>query len=180
MKKPVKQVVSQCDICHRNKTELAAYPALLEPLPIPQKVWEDISIDFIDGLPMSSGKTMILVVVDKLSKYAHFIPMSHPYAATQVDQLILDHMSSAYHPQTDGQTKAVNKALECYLSSTKTVPFEIVYGQTPLQYVTYEAGKCRVLIKKFKKGFMSLLLILEDKDVLKRKALLAAKFISDD
>ncbi|GJV67111.1 retrotransposable element Tf2 [Tanacetum coccineum] len=53
-------------------------------------------------------------------------------------------MSSAYHPQTDRQTKAVNITLECYLSSTKTTPFEIVYGQTPPQCVAYEAGECRV------------------------------------
>ncbi|GJZ28539.1 ribonuclease H-like domain-containing protein [Tanacetum coccineum] len=53
-------------------------------------------------------------------------------------------MSSAYHPQADRQTKAVNITLECYLSSTKTTPFEIVYGQTPPQCVAYEAGECRV------------------------------------
>ncbi|GJS95902.1 retrotransposon-related protein [Tanacetum coccineum] len=207
MRKTVKQRVSQCDICHRNKADLAAYPGLLQPLPIPHKIWVDISMDFIDGLPMSNGKTVIMVIVDRLSKYAHFIPMSHPYSATQVAQVFLDNvyklhglpktiisdrdkvftslfwkslfkilkvelkMSSAYHPQTDGQTEAVNKTLECYLrcmtgetpkewtkwlplaefwyntkfhTSANTTPFEIVYGQTPPQYVTYEVGECNV------------------------------------
>ncbi|GJY83879.1 retrotransposon-related protein [Tanacetum coccineum] len=50
MRKTVKQRVSQCDICHRNKADLAAYPGLLQPLPIPHKIWVDISMDFIDDL----------------------------------------------------------------------------------------------------------------------------------
>ncbi|GJY55317.1 retrotransposon-related protein [Tanacetum coccineum] len=53
---------------------------------------EDISMDFIDRLPMSSGKTVIMVVVGRLSKYAHFIPMSHPYSAIQVAQLFMDNV----------------------------------------------------------------------------------------
>nr|GEV86992.1 reverse transcriptase [Tanacetum cinerariifolium] len=83
MRKTVKQVVSQCDVCHRNKADLAAYLGLLQPLPIHEKIWQDISMNFIDRLPMSNGKFVIMVVVDKLSKYAHFIPVSHPYITTQ-------------------------------------------------------------------------------------------------
>ncbi|GJT49994.1 ty3-gypsy retrotransposon protein [Tanacetum coccineum] len=171
------------------------------------KVWQDISMDFIDGLPTSNGKTVIMVVVDRLNKYTHFMAMSHPYTSVQVAQLFLDNvyrlhglthtiisdrdkvftslfwkslfqmlkvelkMSSAYHPQTYGQKEAVNKCLECYLrciigdkpkywtkwlpivefwyntkfySYTKTTLYEIVYGQTPPQYVSYEVGEYRV------------------------------------
>jgi len=46
---------------------------LLHPLNIPNQKWEEISMDFIDGLPMSDGKGKILIVVDKLTKYAHFM-----------------------------------------------------------------------------------------------------------
>lgn len=72
----------RCDICQRYKTENVAYPGLLQPLPIPNRIWEEISMDFIDGLPSSQGCTAIWVLVDRLSKYAHFIPLAHPYTAS--------------------------------------------------------------------------------------------------
>ena len=50
-------------------------------MPIPDKVWRHISIDFIGGLPVSSSRSMIFVVVDQLTKYAHFLPISHPDTA---------------------------------------------------------------------------------------------------
>ncbi|GKD68132.1 reverse transcriptase, partial [Tanacetum coccineum] len=68
------------------------WKGLLQPLPIPDKIWQDLSIDFIESLPMSQGKSALLVVVDKLSKYAHFLPISHPFSASQVAQLILDNV----------------------------------------------------------------------------------------
>uniref|UniRef100_A0A803L3P1 Integrase catalytic domain-containing protein n=1 Tax=Chenopodium quinoa TaxID=63459 RepID=A0A803L3P1_CHEQI len=79
-----------CLVCQANKSENAASPGLLQPLPIPQEVWVDISMDFIGGLPVSFGKTVIFVVVDRFSKYAHFMALSHPYTALEVAQSYLD------------------------------------------------------------------------------------------
>ncbi|KAF0903198.1 hypothetical protein E2562_025770 [Oryza meyeriana var. granulata] len=57
---------------------------LLQPLPVPSAVWADIGIDFIEALPKVQGKTVILSVVDRFSKYCHFIPLAHRYTAESV------------------------------------------------------------------------------------------------
>lgn len=72
-RRTVREFIVACDVCQRHKSEQCAPTGLLQPLPVPNQVWEDISMDFIDGLPASKGKTTIFVVVDRLSKYAHFI-----------------------------------------------------------------------------------------------------------
>ncbi|KAL0313429.1 UNVERIFIED_CONTAM: Transposon Ty3-G Gag-Pol polyprotein [Sesamum radiatum] len=64
----------------------------MQALPIPERIWEDISMDFITGLPPSLGKDTVLVVVDRLSKFAHFIALKHPYSAASVAQLFLDNV----------------------------------------------------------------------------------------
>lgn len=151
MKSSVKTYISHCDVCQCNKSESVSPPGLLQPLPIPDDVWMEISMDFVDGLPSSQRRNSILVVVDRLSKYAHFSTLSHPYTASIVsyvfvrdivrlhgmprtiisdrDPIFLSNFwealfksqdtqlcrSSAYHPQTDGQTEVTNRTLECYL-----------------------------------------------------------------
>ncbi|KAH0765387.1 hypothetical protein KY285_001258 [Solanum tuberosum] len=75
---------SECDICQRSKDETIAYPSLLQPLSIPNQERTHISMDFIEWLPKSQGKDVILVEVDRFTKSAHFIALSHPYTATIV------------------------------------------------------------------------------------------------
>lgn len=108
-------------------------------------------MDFIEGLPQSGSSNAILVIVDKYSKYAHFVLLRHPFQAAGIAKLFMDHiyklhglpsaiisdldrifiskywqtlfklvgtslhMSSAYHPQSDGQTERVNQCLETFL-----------------------------------------------------------------
>lgn len=79
LKHAVKSFVQNCLICQQHEYETLALVGLLQPLPIPNKVWEDISLDFIVGLPPSNDFDTILVVVDMFSKYIHFLALSHPF-----------------------------------------------------------------------------------------------------
>ena len=143
--------IKQCQVCQQAK-HLHTHPqGLLQPLPIPEGAWQNISLDFIEGLPKSEGYSVILVVVDRFTKYAHFLPLKHPYSALLVARILFDSvirphglpqtmvsdwdkvftsivwkelfrfmgvkldLSTAYHPQTDGQTEQVNQCLEMYL-----------------------------------------------------------------
>lgn len=151
LKQSVVDFVQQCGIFQQAKHSNHHPAGLLQPLPIPEGAWQDISMDFIEGLPKSEGFIVILVVVDRFTRYAHFIPLKHPYTAKSVAQVIFDNvvklhglpksivsdrdkvfasvfwqelfklmgtrlmLSSAYHPQTDGQTERVNQCLEIYL-----------------------------------------------------------------
>lgn len=90
--KDLQTFISECDVCQRNKTETVASPGLLQPLPIPERAWSDLSMDFIEGLPNSCGKTLIFVVVDRLTKYVHFMALAHPYTAMEVAQLFTDNV----------------------------------------------------------------------------------------
>ncbi|XP_026451534.1 uncharacterized protein LOC113351823 [Papaver somniferum] len=78
-------------------------------------------MDFISGLPKSEGREVILVVVDRYTKYSHFLALNHPYTSATVAKCLLTrlgtslHLSTAYHPQTNGQTERVNACLESYL-----------------------------------------------------------------
>jgi hypothetical protein len=83
-KQAVQEFVRTCATCQRNKTKHLHPAGLLQSLPVPTQVWEDIAMDFIEGLPHVHGKTVIFTVVDRLSKYAHFISLGHPYTATTV------------------------------------------------------------------------------------------------
>lgn len=137
----MQRFIKQCQVCQQAK-HLHTHPqGLLQPLPIPDGAWQNISLDFIEGLPKSEGYSVILGVVDRFTKYAHFLPLKHPFTAMSVARVLFDaviklhglpvsmvsdrdkvftsqvwkelfrllgvklDLSTAYHPQTDGQTE---------------------------------------------------------------------------
>jgi hypothetical protein len=101
MRNDIKKFVRECDICQVNKHETFHPAGLLQPLPIPSRKWADISMDFIEGLPPSHGYTVILVVIDRFSKYGHFLPLSHPYTASTFAHLFLSQIFKLHGmPQT--------------------------------------------------------------------------------
>jgi hypothetical protein len=65
---------------------------LLQPFPIPLQIWFDLSMDFVEGLPLSNGHSVILVVVDRLSKYSNFISLVHPYTSSKIAQIFVAHI----------------------------------------------------------------------------------------
>jgi hypothetical protein len=144
LKQDTENFVKQCQVCQQAKPEHNHPTGLLQLLPVPQGAWQDITMDFIEGLPKSESYDTILVVVDRFSKYAHFIPLHQPFTAQTVAQAVFDNvvklhglpktivsdrdkiftghfwtallklmritlnLSTAYHPQTDGQSERVN------------------------------------------------------------------------
>ncbi|WVZ83102.1 hypothetical protein U9M48_030280 [Paspalum notatum var. saurae] len=146
MKKAVHTYVQSCLTCQKAKPDRARLPGLLQPLPVPNTAWQVISMDFVEGLSSSGQANCILVVIDFFTKYAHFLPLHHPYTASSVlsiyclhglpativadrDKIFTSHfwqelfrlagvslhMSSTYHPQSDGQTERLNQTMETYL-----------------------------------------------------------------
>jgi hypothetical protein len=201
MKIEIARYVARCETCRRVKAVHMKTAGPLQSLPIPTWKWEDISMDFIVGLPRTTkGFDSIWVIIDRLTKIAHFLPVKtdHPvavYAQLYIARILSLHgvpktivsdrgpqfvskfweelhkslgtkllHSSAYHPQTSGQTERVNQILEdmlrvcvqefpqkwddclplaefsynnSYQESIKMARFEALYGQrcrTPLNW----------------------------------------------
>ncbi|KAL0556960.1 hypothetical protein IC582_005478 [Cucumis melo] len=149
MKREVAEFVSKCLVCQQVKAPRQKPAGLLQPLSIPEWKWENVSMDFITGLPRTlRGFTVIWVVVDRLTKSAHFVSGKSTYTASKWAQLYMSEIvrlhgvpvsivsdrdarftskfwkglqtamgtrldfSTAFHPQTDGQTERLNQVLE--------------------------------------------------------------------
>jgi hypothetical protein len=171
-------------------------------------VWTDITMYFIEGFPKVGGKSVVLTVIDRFSKYGHFIALGHPYSVTTVTTAFFTNiirlhrflalivsdrdpvftsrvwqemfklsgtqlcLSSAFRPQTDGQSEVTNHVIVMYLrclagdwswswlrrlpwaeyyfntsyqTALRTTPFQVVYGRPPLPMVPFQSGATKVL-----------------------------------
>ncbi|KAL0560548.1 hypothetical protein IC582_000953 [Cucumis melo] len=210
MKRDVADFVSRCLVCQQVKAPRQHPAGLLQPLSVPGWKWESVSMDFITGLPKTlKGYTVIWVVVDRLTKSAHFVPGKSTYTASKWGQLYMTEIvrlhgvpvsiisdrdarftskfwkglqlalgtrldfSTAFHPQTDGQTERLNQMLEdmlracvlefsgswdsrlhlmefaynnSYQATIGMAPFEALYGKCCRSPVCWgEVGEQRML-----------------------------------
>ena len=93
MKKKIAQYVQTCLICQQVKVEYKKSSGLLQPLEIPEWKWENITMDFISSLPRTQrDHDAIWVIVDRLTKSAHFLPMNMKYSMEKLAQLYMDEL----------------------------------------------------------------------------------------
>ena len=91
MKREIAKYVAECDTCQRVKASHLKIAGALQPLPIPSWKWEDISMDFIVGLPKTSQHhDSIRVIVDRLTKTAHFILVNTEYQSRKYAEIYID------------------------------------------------------------------------------------------
>ena len=101
MKREIAQFVNECDVCRRVKAEHQRPAGLLHPLPIPEWKFDHIEMDFVTGFPKSKkGNDAIFVVIDKLSKVAHFLPVKESISATQLAELYTFRIVSLHSMRT--------------------------------------------------------------------------------
>uniref|UniRef100_A0A2N9H3S5 Integrase catalytic domain-containing protein n=1 Tax=Fagus sylvatica TaxID=28930 RepID=A0A2N9H3S5_FAGSY len=210
MKREIAHFVEQCLTCQQVKVEHQRPSGLLQPLPIPEWKWENISMDFVCGLPRTSkNHDAIWVVVDRLTKSAHFIPIRMNYSLDKLAELYVNEIvrlhgvpvsivsdrdlrftsrfwgslqkalgtklnfSTAFHPQTDGQSERTIQILEdmlracvldfkgswidhltlvefaynnSYQASIEMAPYEALYGRRCRSPICWdEVGERKIL-----------------------------------
>ena len=205
MKRDVATFVAKCMTCQQVKAEHQRPANLLQPLPISERKWDKITIDFVTGLPRTRGKNdAIWVIVDQMTKTAYFILIRIEFSLTQLSHLYVDNIvclhgvpvsivsdrgstftfvfwqelhkalgtrldfSTAFHPQTDGQSERTIQTLEdmlrmcvidfggqwdshlpliefaynnSYHASIEMAPYEALYGRKCRSPLCWEIGE---------------------------------------
>ncbi|KAI3376909.1 hypothetical protein L3Q82_000158 [Scortum barcoo] len=94
---------------------------LLQPLPVPQRPWSHLTLDFITGLPPSKGNTTVLTVVDRFSKMAHFIPLPKLPSAKETAQVMINHVFRIHGMPTDIVSDRGPRSLSLFFGRSSAV-----------------------------------------------------------
>jgi transposase InsO family protein len=90
MRNDLRSYIASCDSCQRNKNLRHSPHGLLQPLPIPERPWTHLSLDFVVDLPLSGGNTNLMVVCDRFTKMSHFTALADITAPTVAHAFIRD------------------------------------------------------------------------------------------
>ncbi|GJU55661.1 ty3-gypsy retrotransposon protein [Tanacetum coccineum] len=165
MRRDIRNFIHACQICQLAKTSQLHPAGLLSPLPIPNQMWEDVAMDFITGLPNSRGYTVIMVVIDRLSKYAHFAPLHAKFNAPEVATLFVQTIIKLHGiPRSIVSERdkiftssfwshifklqgtslkmsfAYHPQSDAFQTSIGVTPFKVVYGRDPPSVITCSFG----------------------------------------
>ncbi|XP_073223393.1 uncharacterized protein [Cicer arietinum] len=149
MMERVKDFVKACDTCQHQKYVATTPSGLLQSLPISILVWSEIYMNFITCLPKSNGFEAILMVVDHLSKYSHFIPLKHLFTVLSIAAIFVKDVIKLH-----GILESILRDRDPLFVSTfweKVVQarfslFEVVYGMRPPVLVHFLEGETKVKI----------------------------------
>ncbi|RDY09320.1 Tf2-6, partial [Mucuna pruriens] len=142
MRRDIEKFVQDCEVCQQNKYQAMKLVALLQPLRILVQVWEEVSMNFLGGLPISIGKDTIMVVVDRLTKSAQLISLHHPYSTKDVAKaFIYEVVFYQWVSQTVDEMVDMGKILvqlPSYNASISMSPFHALYGREPPTVIKYQ------------------------------------------
>ena len=135
----VQDFVRACSVYQRNKSEHMQPGGLLQPLEVASTVWSDVAMDFVEALPKVNGKSVILTVIDRFSKAAHFLALSHPYTAVSVARVFFSEVVRLHGFPTSIIHKLVLACVVSFVRSQSQAPVHFCLSSS----IRWSVGGCQ-------------------------------------
>ncbi|XP_023817648.1 uncharacterized protein LOC110013547 isoform X3 [Oryzias latipes] len=142
MTRDVREYIAACTTCARSKTSHSPPSGLLHPLPTPSRPWSHIAVDFVTGLPPSHGHSIIFTVIDRFSKFVHFIPLPQLPTATETADILVHHVFRHHGIPSDIVSdrgpQFCSQVWKAFCSALGVSPFEASLGFPPPLFPSHE------------------------------------------